>query len=732
MIISSIYLQNFRKLLKCHLDFGKEKTLFVGANNSGKTSAMDALGKFLAGRNFSFNDFTLSNNAKINKIGEEFISNGDLKIYDDLTKWESALPIMDVWLEVEKNEIHYVVKIIPTLGWRGGKLGVRLIYQPKDISKLLQEYKEAYTTARSTETEVHKKDKSPLNLHPKDLCSFIEKGLSTYFSIKSYVLDPNRAKDDPPQPTSITAECSMDNPLKEIIKIDMIDAQRGFTDPDNPEGGEKSGKRLSVQMRNYYDKHLDPEKTPTPDDLTLLEATEKARSDFQKNLSLKFGPAIGELEGLGYPGVTDPKMKLTTKVGTSEILNHESAVQYSLNKNDETLMLPEKYNGLGYQNLISMVFDLMSFRDAWMRVGKAREGTGKSDAIEPLHLVLVEEPEAHLHMQVQQVFIRKAYDVLRNHTFLTKNSGFATQLVISTHSSHIARESNFADLRYFKRLPESDDCCIATAQVINLSDVFGKNDATDKFVTRYLQSTHCDLFFADAAILVEGAAESMLLPHFIRKDYQELYQSYLTILSINGRHSHRLGPLIKKLCLPILVITDLDSAENVGAHKSTLPKRNSNLISGNYSITKWLIQQDNIDILLDLPQDKKEFPAKTPYKYSIYIAYQTPVTITFDTTSQEALSSTFEDCMIYTNYELFKGKTDSEKGSLVEKVHQIVNAGGTFEKMHNDIYDLLRSGKTDQKAEFALDLIFNFDPKDILIPNYINEGLKWLQNILHP
>lgn len=65
------------------------------------------------------------------------------------------------------------------------------------------------------------------------------------------------------------------------------------------------------------------------------------------------------------------------------------------------------------------------------------------------------------------------------------------------------------------------------------------------------------MFFADAAILVEGVAESMLLPHFIRSKFPELYQRYITILGVNGRHAHRLSPLIEKLCLPTLVITDL-------------------------------------------------------------------------------------------------------------------------------------------------------------------------------
>ena len=216
----------------------------------------------------------------------------------------------------------------------------------------------------------------------------------------------------------------------------------------------------------------------------------------------------------------------------------------------------------------------MRFRDDWMREGKANHSKKDSNrTIEPLHLVLVEEPEAHLHVQVQQVFIRKAYDVLTNHKFLKENENFATQLVISTHSSHVARETDFADLRYFKRLSEGSESTIATSKVINLSDVFGKEDETDKFVTRYLQATHCDLFFADAVILVEGSAENMLLPHFIRNKYPKLYQRYISILSINGRHSHRFNPLIEKLCIPTLVIADIDAAEKEGHHKAAFPER---------------------------------------------------------------------------------------------------------------------------------------------------------------
>lgn len=731
MRISSIHVQNFRKLWRCRIDFSRKTTLFVGANNSGKTSAMDALGKFLAGRNFVFNDFTISNRTKINAIGTTWAVE-DCEMPEDVAEWEDILPKIDIWLNVSNKEIHYVSGIIPTLKWRGGKLGVRLIYQPKEVSNLFVEYREEYFAARKTEAAKPGLDAS-INLYPKDLCEFLERKLATYFSIKSYVLNPAQSEEEIPQSTPFDMACFTDNPLKGIIRVDMIDAQRGFSDPDSPDSGKKTRKQLSAQMRNYYDKHLDPEKMPSPEDLEILEVTETAKNVFDKNLAIKFGPAIGELESLGYPGVTDPKITVATKVSTSETLRHESAVQYALSKSNEAMKLPERYNGLGYQNLISMVFDLMGFRDGWMRIGKANRFQDGDDAvIEPLHLVLVEEPEAHLHMQVQQVFIRKAYSVLRNCEFLKKNIDFDTQLIISTHSSHIAREADFADLRYFKRLAEAEECCVATAKVINLSDVFGKEDATEKFVTRYLQTTHCDLFFADAAILVEGSAESMLVPHFIRSKYPELHQRYISILSINGRHSHRLSPLIEKLCLPTLIIADLDSVELEGHHKSARPERKKNLISGNYAVTGWIVKEKNLDKLLDLPAEQKVINNETPYGYPIRIAYQTPVTIEYKGKKTEALSGTFEDCMVYTNYELLKDIKVDDTGSLVEKVNAAINAEKSFSELHKEIFRLLREGKSDQKAEFALDLIYVIDPSELIVPAYIAEGLEWLQNLLHP
>ena len=275
---------------------------------------------------------------------------------------------------------------------------------------------------------------------------------------------------------------------------------------------------------------------------------------------------------------------------------------------------------------------------------------------------------------------------------------------------------------------EGDSSVVAEHKVVNLSDVFGKDDATKRFVTRYLQTTHCDLFFADGAILVEGSAEHMLLPHFIRNKYLKLNQRYITILNINGKHSHRLAPLINKLALPTLVIADLDSAEPTGHHKKAEPVRKQGLISGNYAITDWLIKKKLLDDLIDLPDSDKVFSMQSICPYQIRIAYQTPIKICYQNKEIEALSRTFEDSLIYSNWDTFKGMSVSDPGQLIKKLKEGLDNEDSFETIKSKIFESLK--QSDVKAEFALDLIYSIDPNMMVVPQYIDKGLKWLEDLL--
>jgi superfamily I DNA/RNA helicase len=92
MKVSQVSLRNFRRLEDVSFTFEDDHTVFVGPNNSGKTSAMSAFRLFFdKGGSFTVNDFTVSCLDGINLYGQ------DAKIS------ENALPAieMDIWLTID-------------------------------------------------------------------------------------------------------------------------------------------------------------------------------------------------------------------------------------------------------------------------------------------------------------------------------------------------------------------------------------------------------------------------------------------------------------------------------------------------------------------------------------------------------------------------------------------------------------------------------------------------------
>jgi predicted ATP-dependent endonuclease of OLD family len=733
MHIIQVDVQNFRKLKSCRIEFSEQKTVFVGANNSGKTSAMDALMVLLKKskrKSISTKDFTLSNWSEINRIGKDWV---DAKQEDALNmaieSWRPYVPTLDVWIHVEDQEVHYVSNIIPTLDWTGGRLGVRLIFEPTNIEELYKAYKAAYKSARDTES------KSELKLWPVAMRDFLEKQLHTHFAVNAYILDPASYDEKSPQTLPTDSEPIEGDPFEGLFRIDIINAQRGFFDANSDEGSNKN-RKLSAQLGEYYKKHLNPSDLPDISDLDALKAIETARIEFDKKLKESFRASVGELEKLNYPGFSDPKIQVFSNINPLDGLNHDAAVQFNLlrvdgDPADVSYCLPEHYNGLGYQNLISMIFSLIRFRDEWMQVGKAGKRNEEKDCfIEPLHIVLIEEPEAHLHAQVQQVFIKKSYEVLRNHPNLELKPQFSTQLVISTHSSHIAHEIDFVSLRYFKRNPAKASGEIPSAEVINLSTTFGAKDPTARFASRYLKTTHCDLFFADAVILIEGPAERMLVPHFIRNEFPELDRCYISMLEIGGSHAHRLKPLIETLGLTTLVITDLDSIEKTTSidtasgkpkPKTTKirPIRGKGYVTGNDTVKSWIPVKSDLDGVLDASGDEKVLNGV------VRVSYQQEMKIMHSGEQKTVIPYTFEDALVLSNMDFFK--LLPEPKGLIKKLVEAASLS-TTDQICQTMFDALSANS--KKAEMALELLFSTDPDQLTSPAYISEGLEWLKKKL--
>ncbi len=729
MKIKSVSIKNFRRLKSSKIDISEKKTVFVGANNSGKTTAMNAICTFLADKKFHTQDFTLSNWTELNSFGhewekEEIESSEEFKKTMDINSWDDYLPQFDLWLDVNDSELHYISHIIPTLDWKSGLLGVRLRLEPKDLQNLYANYSEDYKGARK-----NAKGKEKITLYPRSLWDYLDRAnkLNEFFEIRYYILDPDKYDENQSTPK----DYYNGDPLKGLIKIDTIQAQRGFSDANGKDTGLDN---LSKQLQNYYRNHLSPEVEPTEEDLEALSVVSDATTAFGERLKKNFSHSLGEIETMNYPGFDNPLISIEPALELVDGLNHQSSVRFSIDKeNGSELCLSEKYNGLGYQNLISMSYKLIGFRDDWMRVGKQSKGftsKDKKDIFEPLHLVLIEEPEAHLHVQVQLVFVRKAYDLLRNHKLLKEREQFSTQLIVSTHSSSIAHDVEYENLRYFKR-EHQDKTKIPTTKIINLSETFGKGNSEAKFVTRYLKTTHCDLFFADAVILVEGAAERILVPFFIERNFKKLSVAYISILEILGSHAHTLKPLIEKLGIITLIITDIDTKKG---KKKVLPCLGNEQITNNDTIKNWIPREEDIDTLVKLPYKKKEeHNVRIAYQYEKKYIYREKTAGGKESTAN-LIPYTFEDALALDNISFIRdmNKPDEEEGKkkptgLLKKFCDALDKENPNDAAQA-MYEALNSSS--KKAAFAIDLLYSEDMEKITVPSYISEGLQWMEEKL--
>lgn len=721
MNINNVHIRNFRKLKNSRIDFDKKQTLLVGANNSGKTSAISAIIWFLTGDNekFSTREFTLTNWSEINKIGQNWVEPNELneeQLRPDF--WDEFLPSLDVWLDVESTESYLVNHIIPSLAWDGKMVGCRARFEPKDIKTLYSDYKEAcIKLAKLEETEEWENVQDSLELYPKDLYDFLShrNNLQRYFNIKFYVLNSALIPTDN-KLYQKTPDLFLDaNPISKLIKIDYIGALRECADSEGAK--DNAIDTLSKQLQQYYRESDQDEDIPKAAELKLVSELCLANKSFDEKLKQSFSTPIKELSKINYPGFQNPNINVKGKINVEQAISHESAVQFSLQGYDD-LSLPEKYNGMGYRNLISMYFRLMQFRERWLEPLLSSKGI-----IPCIHLVFVEEPEAHLHAQAQQVFIKKALEALTNNELIKDNNNLKTQLVISTHSNHIVNELDMNCLRYFRRIVDSF-VNIPVSEIANLSGIFKGEDETRKFVTRYIRLTHCDIFFADAVILVEGAAEKMLMPKFLENEGFDNY--YIAIIEVNGSHAHRFKELIEKLGIYTLIVTDIDAMKmsikkNKEKWSSGITEKGKGQKTNNDSIKEWLGLED-IDKLLALPPDNK-------IKSNVRIAYQTEIQIKWGSRNQKTVYPyTFEDALIFTNLDLFRGDKIKGMGPATTFYNDVKKAN-TPKKLQQMIYNQLASTNC-SKAEFANILLYEDVFEELKTPNYIVEGLEWLSEKL--
>lgn len=734
----------FRRLGKVQLDIDEKTTLLVGANNSGKTSVLAALRHFLSDSSaFGAFDISLSQWAKLRELGKQWealAENPATAAGTDTTDWPaqlatllSAMPTLDLWFNAEAGMYHFVAPFLSKFNWQSGAVGVRLRLEPATDVASLKEFAWSYHTARLPVKDIGNDSLA----WPIDLLDYWLRESLKMGQVRAYKLDaennPLEGKADyKTQVLPADAAPIERKHLAKLIRVDFVAAQRGLgreeADSRSASGPHRVG-MFSNQLLQFARRHLNVAATGHGHRADLIKAVAEAQKELDQKIHDALAPSVEEVKELGYPGLHDPQeIRLRTRIHTADLLDHGTAVQYSMKKESGEDLLPEYSIGLGYQNLQSLSYQLVSFKTARLNPEKGSPA--------PVHLVMIEEPEAHLHVQVQRIFPDKAHKLISPTD--KEAAALKSQLLISTHSSHLAHAENFDRLRYVQRIAESADQPMPTTEVVNLGQVFGSDDATRKFAERYFRVQHTDLLFANAAIFVEGVAERMLVPLFMERDYEELNRRYVSFLDIGGSHAHRLKPLVERLRIPTIVITDIDPVEaKVGAKGKTVYTAVANtgqagLKCGNATLRNWHPKLVNLD---DFKAPKPEHLTCTAAGCMVRFAWQLPVAEASNT-----WPSSFEDALILSNIDWFKALTTAldKDGNPVEPPIGALGAAAikvagasTHPELASALHTLMHGSFS--KGDFAASIFENVAAGEaIACPKYIADALAWLQAQLEP
>lgn len=738
--LHSYRLRNFRRLKDAHIELADDISIFVGSNNSGKTSATQAIHAFVTGGKdrFSLYDFSSS-------CWKAFDEAGDISLAEPVPD-DFSLPSieLDLWFEVAASDLYLVIPLLPSTAWEGTKVGMRVSLTARNPINLIQNYQEA--KAKGAEQTAELPSESQYVPWPRSLTNYLQRELKSEYELRYFILDhtqfdENFRENGDYVPEELGGEPGGGTILKSLIHIDSLGAQRHLADP-NPEAGGRS-EDLSKRLSRFYKRNLNQRQ----DDHTALKALFDSEQALNIHLDGVFKPMLDRLAKLGYPGINNPRLKIISALDPAHVMSQDARVHYQIGDGEDIATLPDSYNGLGFKNLIYMVVEILDAQARWVTM----------DNRPPLHLIFVEEPEAHLHAQLQQVFIRNVLELLNIEG--DDGSIFGSQMVITTHSPHILYERGFKPIRYFRRRKVGNE---QLTQVLNLSAFYQSQPDDRDFLERYLKLTHCDLFFSDAAILVEGNVERLLLPIMIRKVAITLRSACLCILEVGGAFGHRFQSLIEFLGLTTLIITDIDSvalmaddteddeeveefevladeeeviaaqAQDDGDNpagepvapspkkkygKACLPSE-SGAATSNQTLIKWLPGKQTIEDLRNASETDKTYELEDGAK--VRVAYQTERAVTWNGSTENLCGRTLEEDFGLENPEWSQAAARKPIGLFVKggAIDPKALAKGLNQKISRKSFD---------KTKFALGVLTeNEDAWHV--PAYIRDGLVWLKD----
>lgn len=667
MRITKISVRNFRILQDSTLDFDRELCLLLGRNNTGKTSFMVLIEKFLKTGDFNFNDFSLNLRKKLFAFDETTDVN------------ELAIQLIMTVEYDEKDNLCNLSEFILDLDPKCKT--VNLLFEcsiKKD--KMLEGIKSRGSMPLDKYVTNHIKE-----------C--LERKVYTFNSIEDLKTE-NRYK-------LIEKEFK---DIEKLIDFEIIHAKRSVASSE-----EKNGTKVLSKLTTDYFNHANinaPDKFESINDL-IFKMDEELGGSYETFFN-KFLANAKEFLSMG-------NLRVVSNLKAKEIVKDSSEVVYG----DLTQRLPEHLNGLGHMNILFLLLSIEIKKEAFKANNK------------DIKLLLIEEPEAHTHPQIQYIFAQKIEDILKEVPNM--------QTIISTHSPHIVSNHPFENIRYMSLKKGEDGDNVEIKNFYNeLSKKYVGEKKEFSFLTQYLSVQSSELFFADKVIFIEGISEGILIDYFTnqydtkrnleevkkkeedaeyKSDYIPLSAQNITVIQA-GANAKAFRHFIEFLQIPTLIITDIDTVyRKVGGKRITYPacsvsdagccNTSNATIKYYYAAPEFVYGCSVHDAWLE---NVKNHSQKCISDF---------VNVSYQCEENGYYPRSFEDAFINVNLTTLK---EQQEQLLGLKNKDEIDA-------NDDIYNLTQE-IIDKKSDFASSLLYiAYTDKNVewTTPKYIEEGLEWLQ-----
>ncbi len=698
MKISKMVIYNYRQFEKAELDFDDNVTILAGANNSGKTSLITLIRNMMSTKEqvvYSESDIPAKNMRvwldKVYPLFESFFMNDNEmdaietellnKILPESDKNERiVIKTTEVYIQVDYNILQDDIKLFAdyVMDLDEERHSFYFIYTyeinrhlyGKKLAENFDKIKQRFADLQDPNKEVKL----------RYLQEFLVKIYLNSIKPVCYFCDKNYEN-----------KCLMDdvNEFRNLFNFTYIKASRPLDD-DESDHSHMLSKQM-IKMVRLNDEWNDLIQT-LPDELLKpiqIKEIDKRVRETSLN-SLKDTITALERTNGGQTGELMLDMSVTED-DISELLQRITTATYNV----DGYYLGEASQGLGYSNMIYMHLQLKEYE--------------KSMNPLKVNVFFIEEPESHMHPQMQQVFIKYLLNYYREKDL---------QGVVTTHSNEMVRVAGITHLRVIRKAGKFRSNLYNPSMLITQLKESGVKEDEEliNFFDWFFEIGYSEIVFADKAILYEGDTERLLIKKLLTEErYEKLSQQYIAFIQVGGAYAYNYRKLINLLGIKTLIVTDLDY-DKMCIRPDEIKDS---------EITNSTIKNFYSESMKRKPKVKQLYRWKDAGKnildnYLMYIAYQT---------DHDSYARTLEEAMLGKYFGISVGvklkRSEWIKKRADSKLkYSIPNNKKDEHDSEFSLRDILKS-TSGEKTDFMYSVILNQLVND-MEPNYISEGLAWL------